>query len=449
MAGRHLSLVVSISRNFAYNRERIFDEDRQAEMVGVGNLALMQCMDRYVHTPGQHFVRFAARCVTNAMIGEMMANIRSDTGRSYRMQRTLLEIDAEYQKALEAGIDIGFLEVGEKLGYSQERVQRILSLSQKKLHSLDDQVVPQQDGGYNLEEVIEDPRAQASLTAIEDKIQIDKIWAVAHELKRQQVITDPEWEIFISRFRDGITQEAIAQSWESGKTQSGVSWLEQQVLNKIRKEIEQPGAHEKTSDASLRIVESAVDLLDILEIPIKKGMDILGIARTVLNNVRLTAWQREVMHALIGTSGKHFRPKEFARTKGRTHRAIYDAREKAVRNILATWAEMPSAERSTVLCATVDTFPTFTSRGPKPNTTESAILEPSNQPVHKNLRRLSKGEVLERAIKLKPVGRMTKKEVTALAEQGIFLSVDELEGMFGGWSGFQSLCSQLRQQMRR
>lgn len=347
MASHHLQLVMSISRKFASNSEGRITREREAEMIGVGNLALWKCMDGYRHVPGEHFAGFAARCVTNAMIEEMMANIRSATGRSVRMQRKLRAVEAEYRKAQEAGVDISFFEAGEKLGYSQECIQQILSLEQRRLYSLHDLL--QYEDGDVTESTLEDPSAQDAFMAVEDEDRINEVWEVAQRLRRQQIITEPEWKVFIGRFRDGLTQKVVGQGWGKTVGQAYISRLEKSVLNKIRQEIEQPGVQVESLTPTAGNKKRAVKLIAELGVPVDEGMDVLLVARTILDKVKITAWQREVMHALIGINGTYLQVKEFAHQNGVTNKAVYDARIKAMRNILAAWGEMSPEEKSAIL----------------------------------------------------------------------------------------------------
>jgi hypothetical protein len=49
----------------------------------------------------------------------------------------------------------------------------------------------------------------------------------------------------------------------------------------------------------------------------------------------LTALQKKTMHALLGTdSAGPKRPHEVAKQRGVTYRAVYDAREKAMRRLI-------------------------------------------------------------------------------------------------------------------
>lgn len=122
---RHLPLVIGLSGKFAYNQQRQLNEDRRAEMTSVGNLALLKCLEGYIPIPGRHMTPFIRRSIQNAMIMEVMNNIRSTTGRSVRMQRTLLQVDTAYKQATEAGEDATFLEVADRLGFKEERMLTI------------------------------------------------------------------------------------------------------------------------------------------------------------------------------------------------------------------------------------------------------------------------------------------------------------------------------------
>lgn len=310
-------------------------------------------------------------------------------------------------------------------------------------HSLDVPINSHGDDSQIFADLLEDPAATQDITAVENRLLLKQIWQTAFGLWKRQLLSHTEWEIFVRRYYDGMTQDEIAEVLENEKSQSGVNYIEHRVLEKIRREIETPGANDKKADAEFMVVESAVDLLRVLDIPIEKQTDILTTARNILDNLPVTAWQREVMHALMGTRGKHFRPKEFARLKGRTHRAIYAARENAMANIKKAWATMPAQDRLAAANKGPYIPVTLASRGPRPNTNSLALDFTKLQK-----RRLDKGRLLEIALELKPKGRLTRQEVASLAAAGLFVDIQTIEAEFRSWGEFQSLCAQLRRQLQ-
>lgn len=432
MASRHLALVIGMSRRFAFDKDKRYSEDRRADMIGIGNLALMQCMEGYVHLPGRHFAVFATSSVRNAMIGEVMRDIRSNTGRSHRMQRTLIEIDAAYQEARNTNSNADFIEVGESLGYSAERIQKILALTEVRLHSVND-TIGAENSDRLYADVIADPQAQKDLEDAENRHLLAQIWEVASELRRRQVLTQSEWDVFYLRYVEGLSQEATAKKIDSEHTKSFASGAETRVLDKIRKEIESPGYHNKESNADFRLVESGVDLLDILGIPIDKNTNILGIASNVINNMSLTKLQRETMHALMGTNGEHLRPYEYARIRERTIRAVYDAREKAVRRIMGGWTTMSEEEKREMMYALPEeVYPT----------------EISSKATAKNTPRPSQEKLLEQALNFNAKTRLTQQEAARLAAEGSFIDPDILIEVFGSWSTFHNMYRELLRQLR-
>lgn len=412
MASHHLPLVVGLSRRFAYDRDMVYRTDIRAEMVGVGNLALMQCMEGYIHAPGFHFAGFGGKSVKNAMIRQARSNRRSETGLSFPMQKALHEINAAYREAHDANAAVDRIEVGMSLGYSRERLEAILALTETRVRSIN-------ADPYSMDIAINaavDKGAAKEFEDTENRIMLAQVWEVASELHRRQVITDNEWHVLYSRYVQGLSQSETKESLDSEYSIS-VQYAEQSVLEKIRKEIETPGYHDKNSSAEFRLVESGVDLLDILDIPIDKQTDILGIAASITDSMSLTEMQRQTMHAMMGTMSKRLRPFEYARIQGVTAHVVYDTRARAVRRIVDVWESMTADERGEVVAG-------------------SFKSNPSNP--------LTPDKILERALELKVRTRFSMKEAAALAKEGQFFSPYRVEEAFGTWRAFQDAYREIR-----
>lgn len=435
---RFIPLVLKMSRKFAFDRAGKYDEDTRTDMIAVGNLALAAAMPGYVHIPGRGIAPFAKTCVRRAMLTEAMQRHREHTGLSHKMQRMLADVMAERNFLKAAGQDITLEEVAEKLGYRPKRFALAMKLSTIATVSVD-QISVDRDDKRTLLDRIPDESAQIQLEIVEDTSLLAQIVKAAHDLRRRQVISDVEWKILVARYGDGKTQQQIADSHIEGITsQGGVDNCEKRVLAKIRKHIEDPHYYERLSRSNFRIVESAVDLLTLLDIPITPKTDMLAVASNIVNGLRITTWQREVMRSLLGLDGKHYRPHELAKERNRSYRAIYDAREKATKNIIDQWADMSSYERKT-MCTVMPPKPnTAPSVGPRPN----VMSDPSatNKPI-----KLDPARIITRALVLKSSAPITKAEADSFAKQGLLPDAKTIADLFRGWRNFQSLVRQLKE----
>lgn len=432
-----LPLIFSMSRKFAFDENGRFDEGRREDMTAVGSLALVAAMPGYVHISGRPFSPFAKTCVRRAMLNEAVARTRNATGLSHKMQRMLVDARAERYSLNTAGTDVTLAEAAVRLGYKPKRVELVEKLSKMATVSLDNTLFEDADSTHH--KYLPDELAASMIEDAENGVLIAQIFVAAHELVRKQVITVEEWEVFSRRFGDGQTLQEIADTNEKmQKSASGVQFLEGSVIRKIRRHIENPHYYDSLSHSNLRIVESAVDLLNLLDIPVNPHTDILGTASNIIDNLRMTTWQREVMRSLLGLDEKHYRPYELAKERGRTYRAIYDAREKAIKNILSAWHEMSPYEKAQATGKQSDRPNTAPSLGPSPNTfsSRSATLRPA---------KFDMATVITRAVQLKPKGALTKSEVDILANKGLMPDVSTIIQEFGGWSTFQTLFKQLRQ----
>lgn len=405
-------LVIGMSRRFAYDRDMVYSGDIRAEMVGVGNLKLVECMEKYVHTPGQHFAIFAATCVRRAMIKQMMANRRSYTGLSLPMQKVLLDIDTARKEAAMDNERADRIEIGMRLGYSKERLEAILALTKTRVGSIS---VDEYSMDVAANAAI-DRNATKELEDAENRIMLTKIWEVASELHRRQVITDNEWRVLIFRYVQGLTQQETRENLDE-ECRISVPHAEQSVLEKIRKEIETPGYHNKRSSIGFKFIQSGVDLLDLLDIPVTKQTDILGTAANIINSMSLTEVQRQTMHAMIGTDGNRLRPFEVAKMRDVTLRAVYVAREGAVERIMEVWDSLTTDEKREAMAGTL-----------------------KSNPEHM----LTAEKILQRALELKVITRFSKKDAAVLAKEGAFFNPNRVEEVFGTWRDFLSAYREAR-----
>lgn len=458
IASRHLQLVVGLANKFS------FDQEQKAHMIGVGNVALVRCLTRYRHLDGRHITAFLQTSVATGLIAEVMALHRQQTGRSDKAQRTLREINRAYQAAQSLGEDVTYLEVAEHLGYRPERVQKILRLGRLQLRSINEPIQP--GSQRNFGDTLSDQRATRAIEEVEDELLLKQVWDTATELHRRQILTEREWKIFVLRYRDGLTQEAIAQEWEL-PAQANISVIDRQVLCKIRREIEEPGCHEQALDPAYALIRTATDLLRILGVPIDTRTDIKATARFIVDNSGLTQLQQVTMHALLGTYERHFRPSEFAQLRGVAYRAVYDTREKAMRHLYATFADLPEMEdlttQETIVARANNDQGTdeeaydfaaalasirLWSRGKVPLEEQRGPAAPGNN-GQRAIRSADKADLLTQALELKPRGVLSKQDVGRLAAEGTFVDLETINKRFGSLKTFQLLCRQLRSQLRR
>lgn len=406
MASHHLALVVKLSHKYAYDRDKVYRREKRADMVGVGNLALMRCMDGYIHTPGRHFAAFAASSINNAMKGQLRADLRTHTGMSTKTQSILHDITLAYEEARKTNEDVDFLDVGESMGYSKERLESILNLSQVRIYSIDAESFHEELATFTPNFTPAENIAR-EFEAVEDRLMLTQVWEVAAELHRRQVISDSEWKVLFSRYIEGLTQAKTGESFDTKKDRPTVGHFEQSALEKIRNEIEMPGYYSKQPGADIRSIQTGADLLGVLDIPITKTTDILGIAANIIDAMSLTKLQREAIHVLMGTDGNHVRPFEYARMRGVTQRAVYQARENAVSRIVEIWETMKPDEKIQIVTGSFER-----------NTA------------------LTADEILKRAQELKVRTRFSMKEASALAKEGLFFSPHRVEEVFGTWKAF-------------
>lgn len=347
MASRHLQLVVGLARKFSYENWR-YDDQKMEDMVGVGNLALMQCMEGYIYQPGRHFTPFAQRSVLNAMLYEVGRNIRMNTGLSHKMQRQLRQVNTAYQAAVEAGEDVTYLDVAERLGFTEDRIDKLLQLKATATERLDE-VIDEEEDGRKLLDKVEDTDATHQLDETEDKLALEQIWAAARELRRKKLITEEEWFVFVGRYSIGMSQQELATTLGYAG-QSGAANIEQQVTKKVRQEVENPGSVGKKAPAEFRIVETCTDLLEVLGIETGEDVDITATAQYILERTKLTTIQRITMEALLGidNEGEPRRPHQVAKWRGVTYHAVYVAREAAMKRIVDGWQKATAAQAQAV-----------------------------------------------------------------------------------------------------
>lgn len=328
MASKHLGLVIGLSRRFSRNPEE------RIEMIGVGNVALMSCMDGYVHEPGRPFAPFAKTCILNALCTEVVRLTRSSTGLSRYMQTDLLEIERAYEEAQQTDASITFLEVAARLGFDESRVEEIVRLRRHTTASID-AAMNDSNRPVTIADTLADVRAEGALDDALTSAMAAQAWSAAKVLRRREVLTVNEYAVLVGRYREVQTQRAVADAL--GTTVTVVFDLEKMALAKLRKYLEDPESINKSVDPTVRIVKTPIDLLEILNIPYDDGTNIIDTACEILDRADLTSKQRETMHALLGTKGNRGipqNPQKVAKAQGVIHQAVNNARKQAVRRLL-------------------------------------------------------------------------------------------------------------------
>ena len=81
LASHSLRLVLSQANSLSARKP-----EYEPDLVGVGNVALMDCMNHYTYAPDRPFASFAQVCVRNAMLDWVNNERRRETGMPYEWQ---------------------------------------------------------------------------------------------------------------------------------------------------------------------------------------------------------------------------------------------------------------------------------------------------------------------------------------------------------------------------
>ena len=315
----HLQQVLGIAHDFAYKSDSVL------EYASTGNADLVEASRSYKVIEGASFAAFTATVARNAMVERAMRVRRESTGLTETMVEMLRDIRRAYDAALINDPNADFMQIAEDLGFEKAVVVNALRLSNTETQSF--------DASLELGEELEDKSSESDIEAVLNKVLLDKVWGVAKEMRRKELLSEREWTIFVARFRDGLSQYAIADI--VGIRQTGISDYEESILAKIKQAIDNPTSLELPYVTHTSDVKKPIHLLAILGIPVKKNQDPMAMAQKIVEHADLTDRQKLILTRLLGLDGgQPITVTELAKELGVTGPSINLTRRKAIQNII-------------------------------------------------------------------------------------------------------------------
>jgi RNA polymerase sigma factor (sigma-70 family) len=342
LVAHHLHLITAIARRYANTA------DDAHELTAVGNLAIVEGVKGYIPRPDVPFASFATTVATNAMRRFLGREGRERTGLTRRMSSMLRDIDRAYWAAQAAGDTCNYMDVAEYLGFDEEDVAEALCLRNIKTVSFNAPITIHGTEA-SFAETREDKTATDELDQIPDRILLEKVWDTAQEMKDKELLNDREWFIFVSRFRKGMSYQAIGNA--IGIAATGVEDWEKKTTTKIKRAIADPKNLILPEVAGPSDVERPIHLLSWLGIPTPKGVDPRPLSRKIIENTNvkaMTDYQRLILHKLLGTYGTApYSVVELAKELGVLHGVVVQTRKRALNNILAHYKKAQAEEVDT------------------------------------------------------------------------------------------------------
>lgn len=342
----HLRVVIKAALTASFNETKgRHDLEEWADLIGIGNLALVNAVSKYKPVTGKHFAGYAKICVKNAFFLNQLDEVRDSSGRSVGMQRDWIAINKTQRDAVKDGEEISLRQAAIRLGIDPKRLDLIMDLVDVETVPIDKVKIQAHGSPLTVENTTEDSSATAELEKAEDRVMLKHVWDTVAKLEMLHVLTPREIIILHKRFKGGVSQQDIGTA--VGLTQASVKDIEFAVLAKIRNEIEQPGYYEQPDEISFGDITDSVVFLRKLGIPITKDTNALQIAKGIIeaDTAGLTELQRTILHTLIGTEGKHLTPAQLAEKRGCTHTSINATRRKAIQNIIEARKAIPDTPK--------------------------------------------------------------------------------------------------------
>lgn len=212
-------LVEYIARKFAYNRNDVSD------LVQVGLIATLKCLDRFDPTMNVHFSSF----ITPSIIGEIKHYFR-DKSRLIKVPRKLQElhhkIKTEIRKASSSGETLVLSTLAKRLNVDEELVLEAMEAGQNvKTLSLDSPVFGQ-----------ESPTVSKQHSSLMEKLgsaSIEDTFINKHILEKAlSQLKERERRIVYLRFYEGLSQSDISK--RMGLSQMHISRLLAQSIKQLR-----------------------------------------------------------------------------------------------------------------------------------------------------------------------------------------------------------------------